>query len=265
MIRPTVLLIGGGNMGRALLAGWQKENAALSVTIVEPHPIPELKTFGTVFPDARQVTGFFDIIVLAIKPQMFDAVLPGLKKFVNTETVFLSIAGGKSMASISTHLGEAAIIRAMPNTPAMVGEGITVCVANAEVTETQKETATDLLAAVGQVVWIDQEDHMHAVTALSGSGPAYVFALIEALQQAGEKAGLPKELAAPLARQTVIGSAALAAQEANKTPAQLREQVTSPGGTTEAALKVLKGEKGLDALLMEAIQAAAQRSQELGS
>lgn len=269
-LKPIVLLIGGGNMGRALLGGWHKAEAVSSVTVVDPQPHDLLKDSHAhkVFThiDEVQHPEQFNVVVLAIKPQVFDEVLPALKRFARQDTLFLSIAAGKSINTIAKGIGhEAAIVRAMPNTPALIGHGIAVCANNNLATAEQRAIAKSLLSAVGEVLWTSDEKTLHAVTALSGSGPAYVFALIEAMQKAGEKLGLSHDMAARLARRTVEGSGALAAFSPDKSPADLRHQVTSPGGTTEAALRVLHGEKGLCALLTEAIEAAARRSQELAS
>lgn len=253
-------------MGRALLDGWIKADAVSDVIIVDPKSDPVFKT-KTHYTDVASVPDkqLFDVVLLAIKPQLFDEVLPTLTRFVRAETVFLSIAAGKTIQNMRDKLAEAAIIRAMPNTPAMIGHGISVCVAGSGVTPTQRDLAEILLHAAGDVVWINDENWMHAVTAVSGSGPAYIFALIEAMQHAGERLGLPTELAAQLARKTVEGSAALAAFSPDKAPAELRQNVTSPGGTTEVALKILQSDNGLNQLFEAALQAAAQRSSELSS
>lgn len=259
-----LLLVGGGNMGMALLGGWQKNIPGMDIIVVDPHPSDALKNSGvSIFTDISEIKAHaFDVVVLAVKPQSFADVLPALKKY--TSAAFLSIAAGKSIAGMQENLGDGvAIIRAMPNTPALVAQGITVCVPNAHVSDTQKKTATVLLQSVGEVVWIDDENQMHAVTALSGSGPAYVFALIDAMAKAGKTNGLPSELAMRLARKTVQGAAELAMQS-DKSATELRQQVTSPGGTTEAALKVILAEKnGIDNMMHAAITAATKRSQEL--
>ena len=258
-------------MGRALLSGWIKNEAFTSVTVMEPAPTDALKlicgkTCSIVTSmDKINAASEFDVVVLAIKPQSFDDVLPTLVRFARGETVFLSIAAGKAIASMSATLGiDAKIIRAMPNTPAMIGQGITACFANEKSTKLQKDICATLLLTVGEVLWITSENDMHAVTAVSGSGPAYVFALMEAMQHAGEKLGLDPKLAAKLVRQTAIGSALLAADRRDKTPEDLRLQVTSRGGTTAAAMDVLLAENGLDALFEQALAVAAQRSKMLG-
>jgi pyrroline-5-carboxylate reductase len=206
-----------------------------------------------------------DAVVLAVKPQVLDAVLPAYRQWVGRHTLFLSIAAGKTIGGIARHLGEsAAIVRCMPNTPAAIGRAITVACPTRRVEEGQCRLCEALLAAIGEVAWVGDESLMDAVTAVSGSGPAYVFLLIEALAAAGETAGLPRDLALRLSRATVAGAGELARQSAEG-PARLRENVTSPGGTTRAALDVLMAEDGLPALLERAVAAAARRSRELAN
>ncbi len=263
--KPNILLIGGGNMGCALLSGWEKKNSFASLAIVEPQPNDALKKY-TVYPDGFAIENEnFDVVIIAVKPQIVLQVLTSLKRFAKPDTLFISIAAGKKIETMQELIGDkTAFIRAMPNMPAMIGQGITVCVANKTATKPDRDLAQNLLGAVGDVVWIDDEEQMHAVTALSGSGPAYVFALIEAMQHAGEGLGLSPDLAARLARQTVQGSAAMAATQIDKTPQELRHSVTSPKGTTEAALDILLAENGLDRLMADAMRAAVQRSKDLG-
>jgi len=262
-----ILLVGGGNMGTALLLGWRKHLSDLQVTAVDPHPSEALKALchapHKIATDVNQVKGDFDVVVIAIKPQSFGEVLPALQQFALPDTVFLSIAAGKSISGMQEFLGKyAAVIRAMPNTPALIGQGITVCVPNINVSDVQKQNAQNLLEAVGDVVWITDEEQMHTVTALSGSGPAYVFAMIEAMEKAGEACGLSAELSLQLARKTVQGAGALATHS-EKSPAELRQQVTSPGGTTEAGLKILQDNDALQKLVTETISAATKRSRDL--
>jgi pyrroline-5-carboxylate reductase len=202
---------------------------------------------------------------MAVKPQAMDAVLPPLAKLAGPHTLVLSIAAGCRIATFEQHLPKAtAVVRAMPNTPAAIGRGISVCVANAHVTPRQKALCDRLLAAVGEVGWIDDESLMDAVTAVSGSGPAYVFLLVEALAEAGVAAGLDASLAMRLARATVSGTGELLHQSRLE-PAKLRENVTSPGGTTAAALSVLMAPGGLGALMKRAVAAAVKRGKELGA
>jgi pyrroline-5-carboxylate reductase len=202
-------------------------------------------------------------IVIAVKPQTAPQAVPPLAAYTGKGTLVLSIMAGRTLGFLQNALPPgAAIVRAMPNTPAAIGRGITVAVANAKVSARQRKLAGDLLAAIGQVEWVDDEKLMDAVTAVSGSGPAYIFLLSEAMTQAGIAAGLPAELAGRLARETVAGSGELLHRSAADA-ATLRQNVTSPGGTTAAALEVLMGPGGFDALLTKAIAAATRRSREL--
>ena len=262
-----MVLVGGGRMGSALLGGWIRAGVApQSVIVVEPDPVaaaalksswPELYVTGAL----DQVGISVETVVLAIKPQIMDRVLPKLERLKGA--LFLSIAAGKGLLYLSGALGsDVAIVRAMPNTPAAIGLGVSVCIANGQVSEGQRALSSALLEAVGTVEWITNESLMDAVTAVSGSGPAYIFYLAECLAHAGTEVGLPPELAARIARQTVIGAAALLAESADR-PAALRQAVTSPGGTTAAALEILKSEDGLPDILNRAIEAAAARSREL--
>ena len=206
-----------------------------------------------------------EVVVFAVKPQQMVETVPAFARFVTAETVFLSIAAGTLIAFIEQQLGpNAAVVRAMPNTPAALRLGISVACPNARVASGQLDTCTALLAAIGEVRVIEDEGLLDAVTAVSGSGPAYLFLLIECLAKSGEAAGLPAELAARLALVTVAGSGQLAIAS-DAPPAQLRRDVTSPAGTTEAALKVLMAEEGLEALIRRAVEAAASRSRELAT
>jgi pyrroline-5-carboxylate reductase len=205
-----------------------------------------------------------DAVVFAVKPQVIDAVLPNYRRWSRPGTLFLSIVAGKTLGGLSRHLGPAAIVRTMPNTPAAIGRGITVACANPVVTFEQRQLCDRLLAAIGESAWVEDEALIDAVTAVSGSGPAYVFLLIEALARAGEAEGLPADLALQLARSTVAGSGELA-RISKESPARLRESVTSPGGTTRAALDVLMAPAGLEPLIGRAVAAAAARSRELAN
>ena len=259
-----ILLVGCGKMGGALLAGWLDQGIdPAGIVVVEPGA-PSLPAGVTVIPGPGSIPAGFDpeVVVLAVKPQvMAEAVLP-YARFA--DAVFLSIAAGKTLSFFSARLGVgAAIVRAMPNTPASVGRGITVCVANPLVDAARRAICQSLLEAVGEVAWVEDEAMIDAVTAVSGSGPAYVFLLAEALAEAGTKAGLPAELATRLARATIAGSGELLRQSP-ETAAQLRINVTSPGGTTAAALAVLMDERtGFGPLLNQAVAAAARRSKDL--
>lgn len=262
-----LFLVGAGKMGGALLDGWLAHGLdAGAVFIQDPRPPPEMVALMARHgiaqgppPEAPAV------IVLAVKPQIMDAVLPPMRARARAGAVVLSIAAGRTIASIARHLGAtASIVRAMPNTPAAVGRGITVACANPAVTRQQRATCTQLLAAVGTVAWVEDEAMLDSVTAVSGSGPAYVFLLAECLALAGVEAGLAPELAARLARETVSGAGELL-HRAGDDPAALRRNVTSPGGTTAAALEVLMGEGGLQQLMTSAVAAAARRSRALSS
>ena len=205
------------------------------------------------------------VVVLAVKPQIMAEILPGMRPVTGAETVVLSVAAGCSIASMESHLGATtAIVRSMPNTPAAVSRGITVACSNAAVSGDQAERCLALLSAVGQVAWVDDETLLDPVTAVSGSGPAYVFLLTECLADAGVAAGLEEDLAKQLARATVSGAGELM-QQSELDPAQLRENVTSPAGTTAAALEILMGEGGLRELMTRAVRKATERSRALSS
>ena len=266
---PTILLVGGGKMGGALLGGWLDRGMAPGeVCVVEPNiqacqDFARLGVHAASDPDSLPSGSIPEVVILAVKPQVMDTVLPPYRSLVGPATVFLSIAAGKTLAYFQNILGsEAAIVRAMPNTPAAARRGVSVLCANSRVDERRKAICADLLSAVGEVSWISDETLMDAVTAVSGSGPAYVFLLAETLAQAGIEAGLPEALAHQLARATVSGSGELLRQSSDS-PAQLRQNVTSPGGTTAEALHVLMGPDGLQSLMSRAIAAAARRSREL--
>ncbi len=265
----TILLAGGGKMGSALLAGWMERGVnAGDVTVIEPDEETAkgvAERFGVTVVTEPGGTGDDapGAVVLAVKPQSMDAAVPVYTGFAGGETVFLSIAAGKTIAYFEDQLGPgAAIVRAMPNTPAAVGRGITVACANANTGEGQLRLCDTLLQAVGLVTWIDDEGLMDAVTAVSGSGPAYVFLLAECMAEAGVEAGLPDDLAAGLARATVAGTGELLHQS-GEAAATLRANVTSPGGTTAAALDILMAEDGLRPLIAKAVTAAAKRSGKL--
>lgn len=259
-----LVLLGCGKMGSAMLAGWLKGGLpARSLWVMEPYPSDWLKAQGVhlnaALPDDPA------IVLVAVKPQMMAEALPGLSTLGEGGTLFLSIAAGTRISFYEKTLGaKTPIVRAMPNTPAAIGRGITAISGNARATEAHLALCEALLSAVGQVVRLEGEDQMDAVTAVSGSGPAYVFHLIETLASAGVAEGLPPALSLQLARATVAGAGALA-EEAEEGPDQLRINVTSPGGTTAAALKVLMdGTRGFPALMREAVHAAAERGRELG-
>ncbi len=252
-------------MGSALVRGWLQEFRNLHITIIEPSPVRTEKNIVHLTSAAQLETGFTpDITILAVKPQMMDEACATLKEKLAPASPLLSIAAGKPLAYFSKMFGEdRPVIRTMPNTPAAIGHGVTVACARPNVSAETKELATALLKAVGLVEWIEDESLMDAVTAVSGSGPAYVFLLIEELAAAGVKAGLPTDLAMTLARQTVIGSARLAEFEETRPAAELRQNVTSPGGTTAAALEVLMSDGGMKSLMEKAVAAATQRGRDL--
>ncbi len=264
---PRILLVGCGKMGRAMLDGWLEQGLAASqILIAEPSAIdlPAPIAARRIENAAAAPADFApEIVVLAVKPQSMDAVLPGLVRFVAPGTVFLSIAAGKTLKVLAGGLGNAArIVRTMPNTPAAVRHGITVAVAGPGVDQAQRAGCDRLLRAVGEVVWVGDEGLIDAVTAVSGSGPAYVFLLVEAMAEAGAKAGLPADLAMQLARATVSGSGELL-RRSSDSAAQLRKNVTSPGGTTAEALKVLMAPDAMQKIFDAAIAAATRRSREL--
>ncbi|HZP79289.1 MAG TPA: pyrroline-5-carboxylate reductase [Pseudolabrys sp.] len=265
--RGRLVLVGAGKMGSAMLEGWLGRGLKpASVAVIEPQPSSELTKLaasGVSMNPAVGDVGEVSAVVLAVKPQTAQQVVSGLRPLIGAGTVLVSIMAGRTIAFLARELGkDAAIVRAMPNTPAAIGRGITVAVGNARVGAAQRALAAGLLAAIGKVEWVDDEGLMDAVTAVSGSGPAYVFLLAEALAQAGVAAGLPPTLAATLARETVSGSGELL-HRSPLPPATLRQNVTSPGGTTAAALDVLMGRDGLQAVMTAAVAAATKRSREL--
>lgn len=264
-----LVLAGAGNMGFALLAGWLERGLdPARIVVQDPAPSSRIKErldwHGIeVRPEIRFLREPPAVILVAVKPQVMDEVFPALAQLARQKTVVVSVAAGRRIDGFEAHLPKGtAVVRAMPNTPAAVGRGITVAVGNGHVSEAQREACDHLLRAVGEVAWVSDESLMDAVTAVSGSGPAYVFYLAECLAEAGIKAGLPPELAEQLAVCTVAGAGELL-HRSDLGPRTLRENVTSPNGTTFAALQVLMAEGGLAKLLREAVSAAAARSREL--
>jgi pyrroline-5-carboxylate reductase len=249
-----------------MLKGWLDRGLARdAVAVVDPGPSPESSAMlaGAGIRAAMMPPDIVArVIVVAVKPQMIAGVLPGLRRLVGPDTVTISIAAGTTLARLAEGIGDAAIVRTMPNTPAQIGRGITAAVANARVGDDARVLVTELLEAIGEVAWLDDEALIDAVTAVSGSGPAYVFLLTEGLAAAGVKAGLDRFLAERLARATVAGAAELM-RRSDLSPAELRRNVTSPNGTTEAALAVLMAGDGLPSLLTKAVAAAKKRSEEL--
>ena len=261
-----LLLAGAGKMGGAMLDGWIARGLAPKrIVVIEPQPNKAVKALARrglkLNPKGKAVEAA--AIVIAVKPQTAPEAVPPLGAYLGKNTLVLSIMAGRTIGFLEKSLPPgSAIVRAMPNTPAAIGRGISVMVANAKTSARQRKQATDLLAAIGTVEWAGDEALMDAVTALSGSGPAYIFLLAEAMTKAGIAAGLPPELSSKLARETVAGSGELL-HHSDLDAAILRQNVTSPGGTTAAALEVLMGPDGFDALLTRAIAAATRRSREL--
>ncbi|HMK89242.1 MAG TPA: pyrroline-5-carboxylate reductase [Methylocystis sp.] len=265
----SVALVGAGKMGSALLAGLARGARPARALVVEPKPSPRLIALceehgfalvSTVEHGSESV----DALVLAIKPQALDGAAPALAPLVGPKTLLVSILAGKRVADLSARLPASAIVRAMPNTPGAIGRGVTGAFASAGVDPDQRRLAQDLLETLGVVAWIEREELMDALTAVSGSGPAYVFYLAECLAAAGERAGLPGELAVRLARETIAGAGELMRREPDVPAQTLRENVTSPGGVTAAALGVLMAEEeGLERLMARAIAAGTRRAGEL--
>jgi pyrroline-5-carboxylate reductase len=260
----TLVLVGAGKMGGAMLQGWLALGLdPRKVAIQEPQPSPEIAALAA--RGVRLNPSAIDdahVVVLAVKPQIAAEVVLPLKALMRRETVAVSVMAGKTLRFLESALGDAAIVRSIPNTPAAVGRGITVATPNAKVSEAQQALSHTLLSSIGAVEWVKDEGLIDAATAVSGSGPAYVFLLAESLGRAGAAAGLPADLAARLARATVAGSGELLHQSPLDA-ATLRQNVTSPNGTTAAALAVLMAPHGLDPLMEKAVAAATRRSREL--
>ncbi len=264
---PPILLVGCGRMGSAMLSGWREQGLSASFA-VDPSPAaaeqagPDLTVVGEL---SDIPAGFAPAaVVLAVKPQNAAAVLPLYAKF-GDKAVFLSIMAGRTMGGIQALLGGgAAVVRAMPNTPAAVRQGMTVCCPAPAVSQAQRDLCDRLLRAIGLVEWVDDEGLLDAVTAVSGSGPAYVFLLAELMEAAARQQGIPPAMARTLARQTVAGSGALLAASKEEA-SQLRVGVTSPGGTTEAALRVLMADDAWPKAVAQAIEDATKRSRELAN
>jgi len=266
-INGRILLAGAGKMGGAMLGGWLAHGLSPHcIAVIEPSPSAEIAALASsgieLNPDPAEI-GPIEALVVAVKPQSFKQAAARLRQFVSHGTAVVSIMAGTRIVSLQEAYG-GAIIRAMPNTPAAIGRGITVAVPAADVATGQRVLADALLSALGVVEWVDDEGLMDAVTAISGSGPAYVYLLAEELTRAGIEAGLPEALASRLACETVSGSGELL-YRSRLPPGTLRHNVTSPGGTTAAALDVLTGEPGLRELMIRATAAAVQRSLELAS
>jgi len=264
--RGTLVLVGAGKMGSAMLDGWLARGLdPKKIIVIEPQPVKALKALARrgVKLNPKDKVGVASAIVIAVKPQSAPEAVPPLARYIDKTTLVLSIMAGRTIGFLEKSLPTGtSIVRAMPNTPAATGRGISLAVTNARISMRQRKQASDLLAAIGKVEWVGDETLMDAVTALSGSGPAYIFLLAECMARAGVAAGLPKELATRLARETVAGSAELL-HRSDLDAATLRQNVTSPGGTTAAALEVLMGPGGFDQLLTQAIAAATRRSRDL--
>jgi len=267
-IDGPVLLVGAGKMGAAMAQGWLRRGlSADRLFIQEPSPSKQaqkmIDDYGLSWGADSASFPTPAIVVLAVKPQMMADVLPDLAGTAGPNTLFMSIAAGQSLQTLAALIGrDQPIVRVMPNTPAAIGQGMSVACANTHVSEKQARQCDGLLSAVGEAAWIDDEAQMDAVTAVSGSGPAYLFALTECLAQAGARQGLDEALAMKLARVTMQGAAALM-QASDETPVTLRKNVTSPGGTTQAALEILLDENALPKLMQTTISAATTRSKEL--
>jgi pyrroline-5-carboxylate reductase len=259
-----MVLLGCGKMGSAMLAGWLARGVpAGSIWVQDPYPSEWLIGTGVHinegFPEAPAV------VLIAVKPQMMGEALPALAALPKEGVVFLSVAAGVPIAAYEAALGNnASIVRAMPNTPAAVAKGITAIIGNGNSSSAELDLAEALLSAVGQVVRLESESQMDAVTGVSGSGPAYVFYMIDSLAAAGVAQGLPADLSMQLAKATVAGAGVLA-QAAEEAPEQLRINVTSPNGTTQAGLEVLMGSQALMPLMAATVKAATDRSKELGN
>jgi pyrroline-5-carboxylate reductase len=260
---PPLLLVGAGRMGGALFAGWVRQGLAPSVLIDPSPPAALARAQDTVCLSLDQAPADFRpaAAILAVKPQMAAEILPALASAMAGHGVVLSIMAGKTIATLQAALG-VPIIRAMPNTPAAIGHGITAACAGPGVTQAHRDLATALLAAVGDVVWVDDEALIDPITAISGSGPAYVFLLAEIMEQAGIESGVPPQLARQLARKTVFGAGALLNQSPDDAAA-LRRAVTSPKGATEKALEILMAPGAWPAAIRQAMAAVVRRSQEL--
>jgi pyrroline-5-carboxylate reductase len=261
----TVVLAGAGKMGGALLTGWLAQGLdGGDAVVIEPQPSDEIRALtarGIRINASASDVGTVSTLVIAVKPQSFREAAPALRSYVGAATMVVSIMAGTPIAALREHVG-GHVVRAMPNTPAAIGRGISVAVAASDVSASQRATASALLQAAGLVEWVEDESLIDAVTAVSGSGPAYVFLMAEELARAGVEAGLPAELAVKLARATVAGSGELL-NRSDLDPATLRRNVTSPGGTTAAALAVLMADDCLQPLMIRAVAAATRRSKEL--
>jgi pyrroline-5-carboxylate reductase len=269
-LKGTLVLVGAGKMGGAMLEGWLKSGVdPKKIVVLEPFASDEMKALlskhKVLLNAAVSIIRDAEVVLIAVKPQMMEEVLPTITGLAASKPLILSVAAGKTIASFERHFGKsAAVIRTIPNTPAAIGRGITAMSANANVSAKQLQLATDLLTAIGEVVTVDREELIDCVTAVSGAGPAYIFYVTECLAAAAEKIGLPPALAMQLARATVAGSGELMRVTGTEA-ATLRQNVTSPKGATHAALQILMAENGLQPLFEKAVKAAADRSRELAN
>jgi pyrroline-5-carboxylate reductase len=264
-VQGNILLVGAGKMGTAMLEGWLRLGIpAGKLVVIEPNASAQLSALAAqgLALNPEKSADEIAAAVVAVKPQIAPEVMPRIAQLLSERSVAVSIMAGRTLRFLAESLPRVALVRAMPNTPAAIGRGITVAVPNARVSVAQRALVHALLSALGAIEWITDEGLMDAVTALSGSGPAYVFLLAECMARAGAMAGLPPSLSQTLARATVAGAGELLGRSAVD-PASLRENVTSPSGTTAAALEVLMRERGLQPLLTEAIAAATRRSRQL--
>ncbi len=268
MSKPTHLIIGAGKMGGALLSGWIRDGlSARQVAIYDPNPgliaqsaihdgALHVMTYETVLND-------IEIVLLGVKPQIFSTIAFDLARLIPTSALIVSIMAGTSLKRLQSAFPNNPVLRAMPNTPAAIGAGITAFTADGRVSQAQKDLAKQLLSAGGGVHEVESEAMIDIITAVSGSGPAYVFYMVEALEAAAVKAGLPEDIAPEFARQTIIGAGALLDATPDQSAGDLRRAVTSPNGTTQAALDVLMNENGLPLLMRDAVKAALKRAKEL--
>jgi pyrroline-5-carboxylate reductase len=264
-VAQPILLIGAGHMGGALARGWSKQN--LPVVAVDPNPPASLRRLKgvSVIRSLDQATGKYRACVIALKPQILRGEASALKPLVQSGVPAISIAAGITTKFMHKAWGaKARVVRAMPNTPGAIGHGISALYADSNATASDKKLAQSLLAALGETLWVKRESDIDTVTAVSGSGPAYVYLMVETLAAAAEAEGLSRDIAMKLARATVSGAGALLASDPTHA-AELRRHVTSPHGTTEAALKVLMAKAGMDALMKRAVSAARKRATELGA
>lgn len=254
-------------MGGAMLAGWLESGISADwINVVDPMPSADMAALmeksGVDHFISAEDAPIVDVLIVAVKPQIIELVLPTLAPMIGQNTAIVSVAAGTTISTINSYVGDVAIVRAMPNTPALMRRGMTGCFANDRTAANQIEQITQLLTSIGKVVWVESEKQIDAVTAVSGSGPAYVFHLAECMANAGVEAGLPLSVAEALARETIAGAGEMLSQ-LEESSAQLRKNVTSPNGTTAAALDVFMGEPNLQDLVSNAVAAAKKRSEEL--